>query len=181
MSTKTRHSANGVPTAVNLAIKAGEMNEFVIPSTGRVMVWRPFNLQILRRQVIRKLASEGNGQPEPPQLEVKIGRKGTGYEPDYRDPLFMRSYNVWLEAVSERMMMAVYTGLAAMQPFDVAEKAELETHKAVFGDLLEFSEDERLDWFMQFIVGNDADLVFNIVTGRERPSEEGIEREKKDS
>lgn len=152
----------------------------IVPSTGRTMVWRAFNIQILRRQVIRKLAGEGVRQPDPPLLEVKIGRKGAAYEPDYRDPNYLRAYGVWLEIVSERMMMAVYTGLAALQPFGDDERAELAAYKAAFADYLEFGEDERLDWFMQFILGNDAEMVFNVATGRERPTAEGIEQEKKD-
>ena len=163
------------------AVKQGELNELEIPSTGRTLYWRPINLQILRRQVIRKLENEGSKQPQPPALEVTIGRQSNGYELDYRDPLFVRAYAVWLEIVSERMMMAVYTALATWQPFGDTAQAELMEYKATFGELLAFGDNERLDWFMQFVVGNDADLVFNVVTGRERPSEAGIEREKKDS
>lgn len=182
--TATRLGVNGTAVMAvphHMAIKPGELNEYPVPSTGRLLYWRPMNLQMLRRQVIRKLESEGHRQPEPPELEVKIGRKATGYEPDYRDPNFLRAYSVWLELVSERMMMAVYAGLAAMQPFGDEERAELDAYKVSFADYLEFGTDERLDWFMQFVVGNDAELIFNIVTGRAQPTAEGIEQEKKDS
>lgn len=149
---------------------------FKVPSTGIKIKTVPFNLVTLARQVRKRMERQGDCMPQPPQVEVKIG-KSPALELDPNDMNYRRELIMWQQRLGERCMDAVMARLAQLQEFSDERAAEIAEFKEQTGNFLDFEDDDRLNWLLHIAVGSDVMAVYDFVTGKQIPTEEGIQAE----
>jgi hypothetical protein len=144
---------------------------YPVEETGEKIRHRFYDAMHMRRQMIRKMAEGGDPEPQPPVIEVIIGKKGKGTEPDRYDPNYLRTLNAWYERLGDKLVEFVLIDTARLQEMDEARQKQVEEFKETYADYFVFDKDDRVNWLIHFGLGSQSDKILSYFMGKARPEE----------